>query len=141
MLTLSPSCFAFCAHNLSPRIAIDISLVPSVRNLSIVYSSIWLISSNTSRSSLYNSHFPQREFYSLLLCRKGTSVHLLVPHPDYWYTRTPFLFLVGTGLLHEIVVSAFSRSPLGPCKYVFIPISSLKSPVYLQKFFSFHTIF
>lgn len=31
--------------------------------------------------------------------------------PDYWYTS--FFFLVGPGLLHEIVVSAFSRSPLG----------------------------
>ena len=38
-------------------------------------------------------------------------MHLLPPPLDYWYTS--FFFLTGPGPLHEIVVSTFSRSPLG----------------------------
>ena len=51
------------------------------------------------------------EFYSLLLCHTGTSVHLCPPPLSYWYAS--FLFLAGPGHLNEIAVSAFSRSPLG----------------------------
>ena len=51
---------------------------------------------------------PLCQFYSLLLCDKGTSMHLSPP-PHYWYTS--FFFLTGLGPLHEIVVSAFWRSP------------------------------
>ena len=47
-----------------------------------------------------------------LLCNKGTSVDLLPPSLDYyWYTS--FFFLADPGPLHEIAISAFSRSPLG----------------------------
>ena len=41
----------------------------------------------------------------------GTYVHPCPPPPDYWCIS--FFFLVGPGPLHEIAVSAFSRSPLG----------------------------
>ena len=83
LLIFSPCCFAVCGHHLSPRIAIVFSLLCSVPNLSMSHSSIFLISSTTSRSSLSISHSPTSEFYSLLLCHKGTSV--LFP-PDYWHT-------------------------------------------------------
>ena len=123
LLILSSCCFAFCGHHLSPinRIAIVFSLLSSVSNFSMSHSSIFLIS-NISRSPLYIHLLPLCEFYPILLCHKGTSV-LFPPPPDYWHTS--FFFLVGLGPLHEIAVSAFSRSPFGKCKYVFIPISSL----------------
>ena len=51
------------------------------------------------------------EFYSILLCHKGTSVHLLSPPLNYWHTS--FFFLAGPGPLHESAVSALSRGPFG----------------------------
>ena len=77
----------------------------------------------TSHSSLYiNFHIlPQCELYSLLLSHKGTSVYLLPPTPDYWYT---FFFLAGPHPLHETAVSAFSRSPLGHVNTFYCKCSS-----------------
>ena len=49
------------------------------------------------------------ESYSLLLCHTGTYVHARPRPPDYCCV----FFLVGPGRLHEIAVSAFSRSQLG----------------------------
>ena len=74
------------------------------------HSFIFLIS-NTSRPSLHISHSPICEFYPLWVCHKGTSVLIPPLPPDYWHTS--FIFLAGPGPLHEIAVSAFSRSPLG----------------------------
>ena len=111
-LTVSPS--VAIGHHLPPRIAIAFSLLSRVPNFSMSHSSISVIfPPNTSRSSLCISHSPPRlcEFYSLLLCLKGTSVNLLPPPLDYRLAY-PF-FLAGPGPQHEIAVSAFSRSPLG----------------------------
>ena len=83
-LTVSPS--VAIGHHLPPRIAIAFSLLSRVPNFSMSHSSISVIfPPNTSRSSLCISHSPPRlcEFYSLLLCLKGTSVNLLPPPLDY----------------------------------------------------------
>ena len=64
-------------------------------------------------------------FATLLLCAKGTYVHLLPPL-GHWYTS--FFFLAGPGPPHEIAVSAFSRRVIGPCSYVFIDIPFLITP-------------
>ena len=96
LLSLSPSCFTFCGHHLSCRIAIVFLLLSSVLHFSVSHSSIFFIS---------NQHVPpcrfqvltQRECYSLLLCHKGTPIHL-PPPPDYWYTS---FFLAGPAPLHE----------------------------------------
>ena len=53
LLFVSPSCFAACGHHLSPRIAIVFSLLSCLTNSSMSHSSSFLISSNTSRSSVY----------------------------------------------------------------------------------------
>ena len=58
LLVLSPSCFAACGHYPSPPVSIVFSLLSSVPNSSMSHSSVFFISSNTSRSSLYISHFP-----------------------------------------------------------------------------------
>ena len=39
------------------------------------------------------------------------SVRCFSPPLDYWYTS--FFLLAGPGSVHEVVVSAFSRNPLG----------------------------
>ena len=57
-LTLSPACFAVCGHHLSPRIAIVFSLLSNLPNSCMSHTSIFLVSSNASRSSLYISHSP-----------------------------------------------------------------------------------
>ena len=55
---------------------------------------------------------------------------LLLPPPlDYWYTS--FFFLAAPGPLHELAVSARSRSSLARANKVYIPISSRTPPVYL----------
>ena len=54
---------------------------------------------------------PQRKFYSLLLCQKGTSVHSLPPLLGYWFNS--FFSLAGLSPLHGIAFSALLRSPLG----------------------------
>ena len=94
---LPPCCFAVCGHNLSPTIAIVFSLLSSVPNFSMPHSFIFLIS-NTSRSPGMFHILPLCEFYSLLLCHKGTSLLLFPPPLDYWYTS--FFFLAGPGPLH-----------------------------------------
>ena len=84
------------------KTAIVFSHQPSVPNFPMPHTSIFLTSySNTSRMWVRTP----------LLCHKSTSLHLLLPPLDYWYTS--FFFLAGPGPLHEIAVSAFSRSPLG----------------------------
>ena len=71
------------------------------------------------------------EFYSLLLCHTGTSVRLHPP-PGYWYTSF-FFMQAGPGSLHELAVSAFSRSPLGRANTLSFLIPSLNPPcVYLK---------
>ena len=94
---LSPSCFAVCGHHLSPRTAIVFSLLSSVPNFSM--------SHVTSVPPCIFHIIRLCGFYSLLLCHKGASVHLLPPL-DYWYTS--FFFLAVPGPLHEIVISASS---------------------------------
>ena len=94
---------AVCAHNLSPRIAIVFSLLSSVLIFSLHRYNIRLFSSSpTHPVPRCTFHvLPQCELCSLLLCHKGTSVHLSPPPPppDYWHT--PFFFLAGPGPLHE----------------------------------------
>ena len=85
MLSLPPSCFAVCGHHLSPRIAIVLSLLSSVPNLSTSHSSICL-TSNTPRSSLYISHSYSSTMFVLLsfalpqghICASSSSSRLLV---------------------------------------------------------------
>ena len=91
------------------------------------HSFIFLIS-NTSRPSLHISHSPICEFYPLWVCHKGTSVLIPPLPPDYWHTS--FIFLAGPGPLHEIAVSAFSRSPLGRANtfsFLFLLLTPRKS--------------
>ena len=111
LLILSPSCFAVCGHHLSPRIAIVFSLLSSVPNFSMPHSSIFLISYHIPFLLVYFT-FSHYVSSTLLRCHKCTSVHHLPPPLDYWYARYLF-FLASPGPLHEIAVSAFSRSPLG----------------------------
>ena len=69
---------------------------------------------------------PLCEFCSTV-CHKGTSV-LFPPPPDYWHTS--FVCLAGPGPLHEIAVSAFSRSPLGrehTSSFLFLQLTPRKS--------------
>ena len=68
-----------------------------------------------------------------LLGHEGTSLYLFYPPPGYWYTS--FLSLARPGLLHDIAVSAFSPSPLGPWNYFLIPVPSL-IPVQTSKHLS-----
>ena len=85
-------------------------------------------SPKTSRSSLYISvsHYVS---CTLLLCHKGTSVHLLPPPLDYCYTS--FFFRAGPGPPHKITASGFSRSPLGRANtFSFLYISSLTPRMY-----------
>ena len=88
---LSPSCFAVCAHHLSPRIVsqrivIVFSLLSKVPNSSMSHPTVSFISSDTSRSSLVHFTFSYHVTYTLRLLRHtGTTVHLLPP-PGYWYT-------------------------------------------------------
>ena len=101
-------------HHLSPRIAVvSRYYLYTVPDFSTSHSSISLTpSSNTPRSSSCFHILPLCEFYVLLLCHKGKSVLLISPPPpDCWYIS--FFFLADPGPLHEIAVSAFSRSPLG----------------------------
>ena len=105
-LRVSPSVATI--YLVSPRIAIVLSL-SSAANFSMPRLSIFLVTSNTSPSSLYTSHSHHYVSHSLLLCHRGTSARLLPL--DYWFTS--FFFLAGPDPLHEIVVSAFSRRPLG----------------------------
>ena len=53
---------------------------------------------------------------------------LFPPPPDYWHTS--FFFLAGPGPLHEIAVTAFSRSPLGRANtfsFLFLLLTPRKS--------------
>ena len=66
-------------------------------------------------------------------------MHLLPPPLDYWFTS--FFFLAGPGPLHEIVVSAFSRSRLGRAntfQFLFLLLTPRKS---LKCFSSFILFF
>lgn len=65
---------------------------------------------------------PLCELYSLLLCHKGTYVHLISPTPGYWYTS----FRSSPGPLHQRAVSAFARRPLGRA-YTFSFVSLLST--------------
>ena len=94
------------------------------------HSSISLItSSNTSRPALHISHYPITWYASPTLYCYATRAHLCI------YFLLPaagipsFFFLAGPGHLHEIAVSAFSRS-------------SSHFPVYLLRFvLRFHLVF
>ena len=105
MLTFS-LCLAAYSHHLSPRIAIAFSTLSGVPDFSMSHSSIFIISTNTSRSSMYNSHSPTMcvLLYCRLHCHKGISVHLRPAPPDYWYTS--FFCLAGPGPLHKNATSA-----------------------------------
>ena len=106
---LFPSCLAVCGHRLPPRIAIAFSLLSKVPKFSTSRPSIFLVSSSNTFLSLYSPRSPTG-FYFRLRCHKGSSLRLVPPPSDYWYT--PFFFLASPGPLHENAVSAFSRSPL-----------------------------
>ena len=97
---------------LSPRIAIVFSLLSSVPNFSMPHSSIFLISQHILFFLVY---FTSSHYVSSIIYCFSTRAHLSVlfppPSPDYWHAS--FFFLAGPGPLHEIAVSAFSRSPLG----------------------------
>ena len=105
LLILSPSCFAVCGHHLTPRIAIVFSRLSSLPN-----------SSKRQNSSSPLTHpVPPCIFHIPLLCEFYS---IVVPHGHTASTSSSLLlvnilFLVGPGPLHEIAVSAFSRSPLG----------------------------
>ena len=139
LLMLSPSCFIICGHHLSPRMSNVFSLQSSV--------SIFSMSQPSTFAHLPLYHMPLLLVYfifshyassTLLLCHQGTSVHLLPPPLEYWYTS--FSFLAGPGPIHEIAVSAFSRSPLGRAhtfSFLLLPVTphkSLSAPPPLPRF-------
>ena len=132
MFILSPSCFAVCGYHLPPRIAIVFSLLSNMQNSSMPHTSNVLISSNASRSSFVYFTFSYCLSPTLLLRHTGT---YFLPPPDYCFIS--FFFLVGPGPLHEIAVSAFSRSPLGRAdtfSYQHLPSTPR---IYLKCFSSF----
>ena len=116
--------FAVCGHHLSPRIAIVFSL-SSVPNSSMSHLSIFLISSNTSRSSQLYFTFSHYVSSTLLLCHKGTPLHLLPPL-DYWYIS---FFFLGGGVLE------YSPGSHGPYlrTQLLLPIDSTMSIIHIRR--------
>ena len=110
LLILSPSVFEVCGHNPSPRVAIVLSLHSSLRTPSMPRISIFLTSSNASRSSKFIIHFLPCESYSISLCHTGTYLKPRPP-PDYW--NIFFCWIVRPSPLHKTEASDFSPSPLG----------------------------
>ena len=78
------------------------------------------------------------ELYSLLLCLKGTCVHLILPPHNYWHSSP--LFLARPCPLHEIALSTFSRSPLGRVRVCEVLSLLLTSHISLNVF-PFHLLF
>ena len=112
--TLPRFSFAACSYHLYRRIAIVFSLLSSAPNSSISHSYSFLISSSNTSSFLLKHFTFSHCVSSTLYCfaaRAYLSGDLVPPPSGYWYTS--FFFLAVPGPLHEIAVSAFSRSPLG----------------------------
>ena len=113
-LTLSPSCFAFCGHHLSPRIAIVfllLSRVPNFLHITFVYADYLLL----QHILFLLVHFTfSHNVSSALVCFATRARHcIFLVLTTIGIPGTSFFFLAGPGPLHEITVSAFSRSPLG----------------------------
>ena len=119
MLILSPSCFAACGHHLSPRTAIvfsrSINSVPKLLHVTLVY--FPHLFQHTPFFLLYISHHSILvcEFYSLLLCHTGTSVHLSVLLLPATGIPTFFFVLAGPGPLpyNTITLGDKIAHPLG----------------------------
>ena len=129
LLILSPSCFAVCEHRLAPRIAIVFSLLSTVMHqASPCHIHLFSSSLNPSRSSSHVSHSPTTYVSSTLYCF-APGAHLCI------FFLLPRLlvylfFLAGPCPLHEIAVSAFSRSPLGRANtfsFLFLLLTPRKS--------------
>ena len=139
LTTLSPSCFAYCGHHLSPRIAIVFSLLSNVQNFFASHYYIFLISSSTSRSSSLIVYFTLSRYVSSTLFSFATRAHLCIffflsttgiPLSPFWLVQVPCtkLQFQRFRLVHWAV------------KIRFIPISSLNLP-YIPKCSSPSTFF
>ena len=136
----SPSCFAICDTIYLRGWRSFFSLLSSVPNSPVSHSSVFIISSNASRSSFYISHSHIVLRYNLYCF--STRAHLCIFLPSSRLLVYLFLLSGRSRSPTRIVFSAFLRSPIvGRCKYVFIPMSCLIPPVYTEVFLLFHYIF
>ena len=114
LLILSPSCFAVRGLHLSLSDRFFSTLYSSVPNPSMfTHSSDFIISSsNTSRSSLYISHFPATW---VLLSIVAPHVHIFIAtsSSSRLLVHISFLILVGPGPPDRKRSFSFSRSALG----------------------------
>ena len=150
LFILIPSWFVVCGHHLSPTIAIVCSLLFSLPNSSMSHRPNFLTSSsNACRYSLNISHSLTMWVLLSVVVPHGYIVVATSSSP--LLVRVYLFFLVGPGPLHEIAVSAFSRSPFGRAdtfSFQHLPstphISLIASPIshyFLALAFSFLLLF
>ena len=72
--------------------------------------------------------------YTILVCHTNIYVHVAPRPPDKWSKYICLSYHVGLGPLNKTAVSDFAQS-IGPCRYLFIAISSLNPP-YISRLFS-----
>ena len=137
MLILFPSCFAACGHHLSPRIAIVFSSLSSVPN-ELLHVTFFHF------PHLLTDPAPPCTFHILPLRESTRYCFAIRAHLCIYFLRSatgiPLFLLADPGHLHEIAVSASSRSPLG-CANKFISyIFSRPLGISQLSFILFHLI-
>ena len=126
---LCPSCFAVCGHPITSSVATVFSLLSSVPISSChicLFSSFPPLTQSVPPCTF--DVLSLCEFYSIALPQGHICTSSSSP-PHEWYTSV--FFPAGPGPLHEIAVSAFSRSPLGRANtfsFLFLLLTPWKSP-------------
>ena len=107
MLTFSISCFAFCAHHLSPGIAIVFSLLSTWYRIKFLHITFVYLT--------HLQHIPFPLVYFKISYNVGSTLIFFATRAQLCIfllptTGIPVFFLAGSGPLHEIAVSSYSRA-------------------------------